>query len=92
MLNTRTYPGITCIVSFLTGILMGSGIALAIAPRNRNELRAQLRGLSKGSSDDLQCGTDDKRRIDEAAKKIHDYYEEARRISPDREKTGSELL
>ncbi|HEX2966167.1 MAG TPA: YtxH domain-containing protein [Syntrophorhabdaceae bacterium] len=76
MVRGKNYQMVSCAISFLTGALLGSGIALLAVPQYGKVIRRELKDVTKRSSE-TDCGTDDKRRIDEAARKIHDYYEEA---------------
>ena len=80
MVSRKNYPVVSCVTSFFMGALLGGGIALLTTPQSERMIRRQLKDLAR-HFDETNCGTDDKRRIDEATRKIHDYYEEAKRSS-----------
>jgi len=73
MENEKRCSGMCCVLSFLTGIVVGGGIALLTAPKSGKETRRQLMGMVK----DVKWNAENY--YDEAAEKVEDHYRETKR-------------
>ncbi|OPY77273.1 MAG: YtxH-like protein [Syntrophorhabdus sp. PtaU1.Bin153] len=75
--NEKGCSGICCVLSFLTGAVVGGGIALLTAPKSGKRTREQLMRLARdtrGKAEDYYDEMKDK--AAEATEKIQDFCQE----------------
>jgi gas vesicle protein len=80
MENERGCSGMSCVLSFLIGAMVGGGIALLAAPKSGKRTREQLKRMARDTKEKAEDYYDEmKDKAAEATEKVQDYYQEARR-------------
>jgi gas vesicle protein len=78
--NERSCSGICCVVSFLTGAIVGGGIALLAAPKSGKRTREHLKTMAGDAKEKAEGYYDEmKDKAAEATEKAQGYYQEAKR-------------
>ena len=79
MENEKSLSGLCCLVSFLTGVLVGGGIALLVTPQSGEKTRRQLMKTAGDAKEKAEDFYDEmKDRAAGAKDKVQDYYEKAK--------------
>ncbi len=76
----RSCSGICCVLSFLTGAVVGGGIALLTAPKSGKMTRRQLKRMAEDVQEKAEDYYDEmKDKTAVGIEKAQDYYQEAKR-------------
>jgi gas vesicle protein len=78
--NEKSCSGMCCVLSFLTGAIVGGGIALLAAPKSGKRTREQLKTMAGDAKEKAEGYYGEmKEKAAEATEKVQGYYQEAKR-------------
>lgn len=78
--SEKSCSGMCCVLSFLTGAIVGGGIALLAAPKSGKRTREQLKTMAGDAKEKAEGYYDEmKEKASEATDKVQGYYQEAKR-------------